>query len=80
MYIFHAVSVFHNEVPSLVFFRYRIRQNVAAGAGVDVGVSGSTQRRWGGCCCGGLLRVLQLLPGYLPLFGTSVLKPDLHLR
>lgn len=45
-----------------------------------MGVSGSTQRRWGGCSCGGLLGMLQLLLVYLPLFGSSVLKPDLHLK
>lgn len=63
----------------LVFLWYRVRQDVSAGAGGVVGVSGSTQHRWGWCSCGGLLRMLQLLPVYLPLFGSPVLKPNLYL-
>lgn len=73
-YIFQAASV------CLVFLWYRVRQNVAAaGAGGDVGVSRSGQHRRSGCGRRGLLRMLLLLPGQLPLFGTSILKPDLHL-
>lgn len=45
-----------------------------------MGVTVCTQYRWGGCGCWGLLGMLQLLPVDLPLLGTSVLKPDLHLR
>ena len=63
----------------LVILWYCIGQDVAAGAGGDVDVGGATECRGGGCGGGGLLGMLQLLPGHFPLFGASVLKPDLHL-
>lgn len=64
----------------LVFLRYSIRQNVAAGAGGDVGIGEAAQYRRRGRRGRGLVGILQLLPVELPLLGTSVLKPDLHLK
>lgn len=57
-----------------------VRHHVVSEAGGRVGVRGSSRRQWGRRCSGGLLGMLQLLAVYLPLFGSSVLKPDLHLR
>lgn len=73
IYIFPAASV------SIVLW-YVVRHHVVSGAGGRVGVKGSSRRQWGRRCSGGLLGMLQLLAVYLPLFGSSVLKPDLHLR
>lgn len=78
MYTSCYVSLKH-EIH-LVFFRYCVGQNIAAGAGGHMTISCSTKPRRGGSGGGGLLRVLQLLPVYFPLFSTSVLKPDLHLK
>lgn len=61
-------SVFDNII--LVLLWYCIGQNVAAGAACHR--RGSRRR--------GLLRELQLLPVQLPLFGTPVLEPYLHLH
>lgn len=63
----------------LVFLWYRIRQNVTTWADGDMGVSRPTQDRWGGCCCGCLLGMLQPFPVHLPLFCTPILKPYLYL-
>lgn len=75
----HRYSVSLSHRLHLVLLRYCVWQNVPAGARGVVSVTVCTQYRWGGCGCWGLLGMLQLLPVDLPLLGTSVLKPDLHL-
>lgn len=80
LYVHIRYSIIHPYEIYLVLLWYCIRQDVAAGAGGDVDVRGSTWCRWGGCSRGGLLGMLQLLPVDFPLFGASVLEPDLHLK
>lgn len=66
--------------PHLVIVRYCVGQHGAEGAEGAGRAGGGCQGGRGWCGGGGLLGMLQLLLVYLPLFGSSVLEPDLHLK